>query len=105
MDNTVALAAIALSGTICTGFFALVSLQIKTHQKIAQALDRNTKSNESIAKETKQGNEEAKERNGHLAELVIQSSENTVKALKSVKRQNIKEQHIDHQEVKYIEEK
>lgn len=97
-NNAVALAAIALAGTICTGFFALVSKQIKTHERIALALDKNTESNKQIAKETRQGNAEAKERNGHLAELVIETTKGIHDSLEkpvnvqTVETQVIKEQ-------------
>lgn len=95
---TVALAAIGLAGTIAGGFFTLVAKQNKTHEKIALALDRNTASNNAIAEEAKQGNAEAKERNGHLAELVIETSKDIKSSLnkpvnvQTVETQVVKEQ-------------
>lgn len=94
MDNAVALAALTLAGTIAAGFFTLVNKQNRTHEKLATAMDKVAKSNQDIAKEAKKGNVEAKERNGHLAELTIQSSEQMLKAI-----QTIREQHVDHQTV------
>lgn len=89
--TTVALAAIGLAGSICAGFFALVKMQDKTHQKIAVGLN-------DLAEATTQGNKEAKERNGHLAELVIETSKNTQELLnkpvtvQTVETQVVKEQ-------------
>lgn len=94
MDNTVALTALTLAGTITAGFFALLTKQNKTHEKLVDAMDRVAKSNQAIAKEAKKGNVEAKERNGHLAELTIQSGEQMLEAI-----QTIREQHVDHQTV------
>lgn len=85
MDNTVALAALTLAGTIAGGFFTLINKQNKTHEKIASAMDDVARSNKLIAKETKQGNLEAKQRNGHLAELTIESKQATIEAIKTIK--------------------
>jgi hypothetical protein len=90
-SNSVAFAAIGLAGSICAGFFAMVNRQNKIHSKIAEGLD-------SLAKATKQGNKEAKERNGHLAELVIQTADTTQGLLnkpvnvQTVETQVVKEQ-------------
>ena len=61
MDNAVALASIALAGTMATGFFALINKLTKTMDRVAEATERTAK--------------EAKERNGHLAKLVVQTAE------------------------------
>lgn len=111
-DNSVAIAAIALTGTIATGFFALIRQQNKVHEKVATSMDNVANSNRAIAKEAglsrkvqEKGFNEAKERNGHLAELIIQQGEQT-KALADGATesilgavQNIKEQHVEHQHV------
>ena len=65
MDNAVALAAITLAGTITAGFFKLLN-------KLTKSIDNLVASNKEIARATKKGADEAKERNGHLAELIIQ---------------------------------
>lgn len=70
MDNTVALAALTLAGTIAGGFFTLVNKQNKTHEKLATTMDR-------VALATEKSADEAKERNGHLAELIIETAKNT----------------------------
>lgn len=100
MDNVVAVAALTLAGTIATGFFAIINQQNKTHAKLSQSMDKVAASNQAIAKETRRGNEEAKQRNGHLAELTIQSGEQMLEAIQSLKKQNVKEQTVEHQTVK-----
>lgn len=103
----VALAAIALAGTICAGFFALVnkqntlmSKQTKVHGEIATGLDRLAKAHET-------GNRESAERNGHLGELIVEQSKLvkrsnavTLKAIKDINNQTIHEQKVEHQTVK-----
>lgn len=105
-SNSVALAALTLSGTIAAGFFTLVNKQNRTHEKIATALDKVAASNiiiaektEKVAQATVQGNKEAKERNGHLAELVIQTNDKAIEAIQSVKKQEVGEQHVKVQSI------
>lgn len=80
----IATAAFTLIGTICGGFFALVNRQDKTHKKIAVALDNVAKSNRRIA-------DEAKQRNGHLADLIIKTADKPVN-VQTVETQLVKEQ-------------
>lgn len=77
MDNTVALAAIGLAGSITAGFFRLTNKQIKTHEKIAKGLSDLADETKGLKLEARKGNKEAKQRNGHLAEIVIQQGEIT----------------------------
>lgn len=83
-DNSIPLATIALSGTICTGFFALLG-------KLSKSMDRLTDSNTRIA-------DEAKQRNGHLAELVIKTTQDIKDSMdkpvnvQTVETQVVKEQ-------------
>lgn len=107
MENTVALAAIGLAGTICAGFFALVNKQntlmnkqTKVHGEIAFGLDRLAKAHET-------GNKESAERNGHLGEMITEQTKFTkestsqiLKAVSSIPTQNVKEQKVEHQTVK-----
>lgn len=100
MENAVALAAITLAGTICTGFFALVNKQNTIHSKIASGLDRLAKAHET-------GNQESAERNGHLGEMVTEQAKFTkestsqiLKAVQSIPTQNVHEQKVEHQTVK-----
>lgn len=66
----------------------------------AKALDDMTKSNNRIALYTKKGNDEAAQRNGHLAELTIQSKNDTIKAVNAIKTQHVSTQVVDKQTVK-----
>ncbi len=90
-EGAVAIAAITLAGALATGFFGLVSKQDRTHQKIAKGL-------EDLAKATKDGNREAKQRNGHLAELIVSTADNIKASLnkpvnvQTVETQVVKEQ-------------
>lgn len=116
MDNAaVSLAALALASTVVAGLFKLLN-------SLTRSLDANTKSNKEIARKTERvaeatekGNKEAKERNGHLAELVLQATQQnsdnlkvvaetaTNKILKAV--QTVDVQRVEHQIVKETKEK
>jgi len=69
-------------GALVAGIVTVIGLFFKQMNKsdernahamntLSCALANNTKSNERIALETKRSSDEARERNGHLAELVI----------------------------------
>lgn len=71
----------------------------KTFNKFVEALDRLTSSNQRIA-------DEAKERNGHLAQLVIEnrqeatkSNHRIIQAVKNLKVQNVEQQNVENQTV------
>lgn len=75
-------------------------------QALIKALDDMALSNRSIADETKQGNLEAKQRNGHLAEqnvqiteLVIQAKADTIQAVREIKEQHVVNQTIEHETI------
>jgi hypothetical protein len=102
-ENAVAIAAITLAGTICTGFFALVNKQNTIHSKIAVGLDRLAKAHET-------GNKESADRNGHLGEMVAEqakftkeSTKQILEAVKSLPSQHVAEQKADHQTIKVKE--
>lgn len=83
----------------------------KIGQMFISSLDRNTKSNEktadamaSLVRETRKGNKEAAERNGHLGEQNIQIAELITKhtttmqsELKKLENQTVKEQTVENQ--------
>lgn len=122
-NQTVAIAAISLTGAICAGFFKLVSAQNKTHERIAKAVDNLAKqsgkivsSNREIAQATKQSANEAQERNGHLADLVIQQGKMTqqvtakaieeiIKGVSEVNKQKVHTQVVDKAVIKKEESK
>jgi hypothetical protein len=71
-------------------------------------LDDNSRSNREVAEATKQAAKEAKERNGHLAELQLKSQamiDRNAKlykdGIKELKCQNVKRQTVDEQVVKH----
>jgi hypothetical protein len=77
---------------------------------LSKALTANTESNKEIAKETKRSADEAKERNGHLADLMKKAQETAVsvadrnlKAYQEMTRQHVKLQEVDKQRVKIKE--
>lgn len=79
MDNaTVALAAIALVGTVLTvvvrPLFGLLKQQNRTHIKLSDSIDKNTKSNQEVLTFMKN-------LNGKLAKATIQT---------------VNEQHVEH---------
>jgi len=81
-------------------FVTAIDTMARTHRDVAI-------SNKEIAKYTKQGNEEAKERNGHLAELQLEgksaSNANAIailEAVKEIKTQHVSVQNVDKQTIK-----
>jgi hypothetical protein len=70
----VALAAIGLAGALAAGFFKLIGTLNITMNKVAE-------SNEKIAQETRKAADEAEKRNGHLAELVLESQRSVIRAV------------------------
>lgn len=76
-------------------------------QVFAAALKSLTKSNERVAKATEIAAKEAKERNGHLAELAIENHQINLKQTQHVLNavKNLSSQHVDKQVVKHQEVK
>lgn len=68
-------------------------------KKLVSALDDVAKSNQRIADETKRSADEAKERNGHLAELTIQSSQQMLEAIRNIKEQKVTHQTVEHEHI------
>lgn len=100
-----------------TAFYALIRFILKQAEKDRDA-DRNERkalvvaisdmaeSNRSIAIETKdmkevhiQGYKEAEQRNGHLAEITIQSRDKILSAVGHINEQIAEEQTVEHQTV------
>lgn len=97
MDNGVALAAIALVGTILAVVVKPLFALLRANTRATSA---NTIALQSIAKETKRGADEAKHRNGHLAELIVESKKATLDAIQNVPAQHVDLQKVDKQVVK-----
>jgi hypothetical protein len=77
---------------------------------LSKALAANTASNQEIAKETKRSADEARQRNGHLADLMKKAQETAVsvadrnlKAYQDMDKQHIHIQEVDKQKVKVKE--
>lgn len=90
MTEATVLALVAIVGSVITALFKL--------------LNDNTKALNALVTETKQGNIEAKERNGHLGEQNVQITEliaaHTEKTIEAI--DNLKTQHIDTQLVNQL---
>lgn len=113
-ETPIALALIALIGTLAGGFFKLFQDQNKTHSKIADGLKTLTESGNKqaeatreVAEAAKKGNQEAAERNGHLGEqnvqitkLIQDSHRDIIGSLENVHEQHVDKQVVDTQEVK-----
>lgn len=107
MDNAVAIAALTLTGTIATGFFALMRQQNRTHEKLSDSLDKVADTNnliatktERVAKATERSADESRQRNGHIAELIIESRDKIIKSTAHVDRQEVDEQIVMDQVIK-----
>jgi hypothetical protein len=85
VDTAVFLALLTFCGAIVAGFFKLMD-------KLSTALDANTASNQRIA-------DEAKERNGHLAEITVQSRDQILDKIQNIGEQHVKKQVVDEQTV------
>lgn len=76
----------------------------KAASKLSDSLDSLTKSNEKIARATTKSATEAKQRNGHLAELMIESKRETIQGFQTIREQHVETQHIDTQTVQSRED-
>lgn len=92
------------------GFYGLLKYLLDTNQKtaeadrterqlLAKAVEKMADSNLEIAKETKKGNQEAKQRNGHLGEQNIQISDQVAKQ-SSIMAELFKNQNQDVADIK-----
>lgn len=95
---------ITVIGGMLLGFYALVKFILTNHERIQEKdrLERLAlaKAVERMATATETTAREAEQRNGHLAELIIESKEGTLKAIHCIKvKQNVAEQHVDNQVV------
>lgn len=88
-----------------TAFYALVKFMLsqaekdrnadrEERQSLAQAIQDMASSNREIAEATRIGNQEAKERNGHLAEITIQSRDQVLSAIGYIKEQKVEHQTV-----------
>lgn len=117
VSDQVTIALIGMIGAIIAGFFKMIDSQNKNQRELSKAVETLSKSSDKqtaalkeVAKETRQGNLEAKERNGHLGEQNIQITELITKhtavmtdqfskVQSSLDKQVVKEQKVEHQTV------
>lgn len=82
-------AVIAAVGAILAGVWLLFKLMLnqaasdrnadrEERKAFVEAIERMAEASERVAEETAKGNMEAKERNGHIVELIIESRTQTV---------------------------
>ncbi len=97
---------ITVIGGMLLGFYALVKFILTNHEKV-QEKDREERLGlaqaiERMATATETSASEAEKRNGHLAELIIESKEGTLEAIHCIKvKQNVSEQVVDEQIVRH----
>jgi len=70
---------------------------IKTFKGLNKSMDKVADSNKDIAVATIRGADEAKQRNGHLAELVIKNTGDIVKAVNTHHDQTVETMHVQKQ--------
>jgi len=95
MNDSAIIAAIAAISAVIAGFFKLIDNQNKLHAKLADSIDKMAKSSEKVAAATVQGNKEAKERNGHLADITVQQADRIAQIVTHIKEQHVINQHVD----------
>lgn len=87
-DPTITLALIGIVSTVIVALFKLLNANTK-------ALGKLVTSNDKVAKATTKGANEAKQRNGHLAELIIESKKDTLQAVQNISKQHVETQTVD----------
>jgi hypothetical protein len=68
----------------------------KERIQLVESLKDVATSNQAIANETKKAAQEAKKRNGHLADLVVESKKQLLLAINEVPEQHVTHQTVDH---------
>ena len=88
-----------------TAFYALIRFILKQAEKdrdadrderkeLVSAIKDMADSNRAIADEQRKGNQEAEKRNGHLAEITIQSRDQVLGAIGYIKEQKVEHQTV-----------
>jgi len=102
---------VGILASMLIGFYGLLKFVLGQAEKdrdaerkerinFASALTALTKSSERVAEATERAASEAKERNGHLAELAIENNKATLEAIGKIKlASHVKEQHVENQTV------
>ena len=95
MTDALAIAIVTSIAGVIAGFFKLIDNQNKLHEKLAISIDKMARSSDRVAKATEKGNKEAKERNGHLAEITVQQGDRIANLVTNIKTQRVEHQHIE----------
>lgn len=105
-DSQVMLAMFAMFSAIVGGFFKQFAEQNKTHQKIADGMEKLAAASNDQTKEMAKGNEQSAERNGHLGEqniqiikLVKETHHDMINSMENIKEQHVEKQVVSEQEV------
>lgn len=109
--STVLVAVIAALGGLLFGFYKFATDQMKEARKeraeerkeFSKVLDRVADSSAAVAAATTRSADEAKQRNGHLAELVTASNAKLMEGLREIKNQKVSEQIVEHQTVEHLD--
>ena len=105
-------------GAMLAGFYAIARLMLnqatadrsadrRERKEFQKAILKMAKSSDRVADATERSADEAKQRNGHLAELITTSSDQVKviadsaqkNIIAAIKVQTVKEQHVEHQQV------
>jgi len=85
MDSAVVLSAFGIFSAMVLGLFKIIATQTQAVVLLAKNIEENTATSRDIVEETRTGNREAAERNGHLGQQNIQIAELVTKQNKDVK--------------------
>lgn len=105
-DSQVMLAMFAMFSAIVAGFFKQFAAQNKTHEKIADGMEKLAKASNAQTKEMARGNRQSAERNGHLGDqniqiikLVKETHHDMINSMENIKEQHVGKQVVTEQEV------
>ena len=85
MDSAVILSAFGIFSAMVLGLFKIIDTQTRAVVVLAKNIEENTAISRDIVEETRTGNREAAERNGHLGEQNIEIAKLVIKQNKDVK--------------------
>ena len=85
MDSAVVLSAFGIFSAMVLGLFKIIATQTQAVVLLAKNIEENTAISRDIVEETRTGNREAAERNGHLGEQNIEIAKLVIKQNKDVK--------------------
>jgi hypothetical protein len=102
---------LAIFAGMLVGFYSIARVMLNAANKereadraerlrLADAITLMASNSSKVARATERSANEAKERNGHLAELVVQNTDSIVKAVTDHYDQHIRTQKVDKQVIK-----